>query len=421
MVARWVVVLCMLGACGDNIQPWTATPCHVTGEFSEVGLQDFASDGNLAFIGDNNLYVASPGCDGQTVLVAPNIAHAWFCGPALLAFPNPYTPDTSPALIAWNRAYGPMTVAMNVDPTATHCSPDGRHFSTEANDVLDDGTPTVNLMVFDTSTLVAHWTYQLDRPRARFTHDSTSVLIASAPYTGAPYSLSRLTLADGRLNLIGPIEHSRFEISKDDQYVVFTRLPSLVRMSLASGTEQVLADDLTSVPGRDELVADDDLVAYIGGGTLRIVPLTGGPPKTLATASTLVAHLPGLIFYVGPDGFSAVTTAGAKRVFKNGLIEDSTSERVLIAGGSQRFVIDLPSFAAHSLAGNYPQAALTRDDRIVALEPDTSIKFVTGYHDVVLPATRGAPFILDRDRRELAAVEYATTGTTVRVVRVQLP
>jgi hypothetical protein len=219
---------------------------------------------------------------------------------------------------------------------------------------------------------------------------------------------------------IASIEHSRFAITKDDRYVVFTRPGLVVRVSLETGTEEVLATDLDSVPGRDLLLGDDDLVAYIGGANLQVVPVTGGPAKKLAPASSLVAHIPGLILYQGADGLGVATTAGHGFVVKDGVVEDSTSERVLLAGGSERFLITMPSFAIQTLPARYLQAALTHDNRVVALEPDTSIDYVTRYNGLV-PASSGRPFMLDEQRRTLAVLEYTAPSTSVHVVRIDLP
>jgi hypothetical protein len=205
-------------------------------------------------------------------------------------------------------------------------------------------------------------------------------------------------------------------------YAVPTQPGVLSRLSLVTSVSALLADDVISVPGRDQLLAADDQVAYITASGLTVVPLAGGPPSSLAPATSLAAHVPGLVFFYGPDLQMISTSGGSTHVFPQGVIEDTTPDHVLVVSGAQRTLVDVPSGATHRLEDGYIHAAVAHDGTVIAQLPDTSIHLVAEHDMELLPFTSLDPFIVTEDRRTIAVQQRADApGAGVHLVTIRVP
>ncbi len=393
----WLVAA--LGAgCGDDLRPPDDVGCASVRTPDSVDLQDVSTDGRVAYTDDvGTLYVTQTACDGGAEAVDDDVGAAWFCGPALLAFHGVANADQAASLWMWTPGdIAPLHIGDDVDPGATHCSPDGRYFSTELDDRPDDSIQPRAVVVSTTDgrLRVLGSDHNL---RVRFTHDSQRVVYSVLEVI----QQMPLPLDDATGEPITSTSGDRWEISPDDAWLVYSPdYVTLARHPLGEGSDTILATGLGYRAGKEfDLASDGESVAFVSWNALSVVPAAGGDVRELVTsdpgAPYLVDNYPGAVIYV--DGALYAIDPGGGTPVDLGVskIVDHNDGGLLLQDGETIAWMAIPPTMPVELADDALGAALAPDGRVVlAHDVVESIDPATGTSEVLLDE-RLVDFIAD--------------------------
>lgn len=432
---RALVVLVLVMGCGDNSIPLIEV-CSLVDADGNSSLVELSTDGEyLLFRHDKGLFVTSTVCGSTPVLIGGLLESPQFCGDAVLAFAG-VGDDYAARLVAWTPGLDRgVDIALKVDPDATHCSADGRYASIEEDDQTGDGNPDVTLALVRTADLVVRTVWITDRPRGRFTHDSHFLVYSGSSLGTQPETqpLMRVAVDGGTAERIGTIEHTRWQISNDDQWIILSATGGVLRkqpLCCTDGTVD-LATGVMDLPGQDFAMIDDDLVAYLDNGMLEVVPVAGGAPTVLDSgldplAFRFVTHAPGFLEYQRAGTSRVISTAGGRGPVLATHIADHIGDQILLTrsegtiGGTEALRVTAAAPVPASLATNLRQMAFTYDGRVFGDDPARLAEIHIAYpYEVPLVTETLFPFVVDSSHRFFVAAVPA--GNAAAFMRVELP